>query len=134
MNKNRINFAVVWAPDGRLFAIGGNCGTKGPTDKVEVLSCSNSETEPTALGDWSFVAPLPKARQTHAAAYMADKVIVAGGFGECGVELFTLPTPDFPNGQWTSVFPLPEPTPLLSLIPAENVLIGISELFQLHTN
>ncbi len=129
MNENRINFAAVWVPDGRLFAVGGNSGVNCPTGKVEMLSCCNWETEPTALGDWSFVGPLPKARQSHAAAYLGDKLIVAGGTGECGVEVFTLPTPQFPNGQWTSVFPLPEPMPLLALIPAENVLIGISRFF-----
>ncbi len=126
MHDNRMNFAAVWVPDGRIFAIGGNSGINGPTDKVEMLSCSNWETEPTASGAWSFVAPLPKARHSHATAFLRGKLIVAGGAGECGVEVFTLPTPEFPNGQWTSVFPLPEPMPLLSLIPAENVLIGIS--------
>ncbi len=133
MNENRINFAAVWVPDGRLFAIGGNSGTNCTTEKVEMLSCSNWETEPTASETWSFVAPLPKARQSHAAAYLGGKLIVAGGAGECGVEVFTLPTPEFLNGQWTSIFPLPEPMPLLSLIPAENVLIGISRLFQIRT-
>ncbi len=130
MLQARANFAAVWVPDGRLFVIGGNDARAGATATVEMLSCSKWETEPTAQGDWSFVAPLPKARQSHAAAFLGGKLIVAGGAGECGVEVFTLPTSDNPTGHWTSIAPLPEPTGMLALIPGKSCLIGICMFFE----
>ncbi len=37
MQTPRADFGVVWVPDGRIFAIGGNAGPGGPTATVEVL-------------------------------------------------------------------------------------------------
>ncbi len=90
-----------------------------------MLSGSNMNAEPSANGTWTFVAPLPKPRQSHAAAFIGGKIVVAGGIAECGVEYFTLPTDEIALGQWTSIYPLPEPLKIIALLPIDNCLIGI---------
>ncbi len=125
MQQIRTNFGIVWSNDGRLFAFGGQTGHNMSTQTVEMLSCSNMDAEPSANGPWTFVAPLPKPRQSHAAAWIGGKIVVAGGIEECGVEYFTLPTDQNALGQWTSIYPLPEPLSIIALLPADNCLIGI---------
>ncbi len=125
MQKSRANFGIVWNSDGRLFAFGGHTGQNMSTQTVEMLSCSNMDTEPAANSTWTFVAPLPKPRQYHAAAFIGEKIVVTGGIDECGVEYFTLPTAENVLGQWTSIYPLPDPLRIIALLPADNCLIGI---------
>ncbi len=108
-----------------MFAIGGQTGPSQSTQSVEMLTCSIMDAEPTANGTWAFVAPLMKPRQSHSAAFIGGKVVVAGGIAECGVEYFTLPTEDDALGQWTLIYPLPEPLNIIALLPADNCLIGI---------
>ncbi len=125
MQQSRANFAIVWSNDGRLFSFGGQTGPHKSTQTVEMLSCSNMDADPLANSTWTFVAPLPKPRQSHAAAFIGGKVVVAGGIRECGVEYFTLPTNENVLGQWTSIYPLPDPLRIITLLPADNCLIGI---------
>ncbi len=128
MQEKRTNFGIVWSNDGRLFAIGGQTGPNKSTHTVEMLSCSSRDTEPLANGNWAFVAPLAKPRQSHAAAFIGGKVVVAGGIVECGVECCNLPTDENAFGQWTSIYPLPEPLSIIALLPVDNCLIGIRML------
>ncbi len=125
MQEPRACFAVVWTPDGRLFAIGGNISATDQTATVEMLHCSNFDTEAPVNDTWTYVAPLPSARSSHAAAFICGKIIVAGGRDKRGVECFTLPNSDKPEGQWTMIRPLPEPLEMTALIAVDNVLIGV---------
>ncbi len=125
MQQSRANFGIVWNSDGRLFAFGGQTAQIMSTQTVEMLSCSNMDTELTANGTWVFLAPLPKSRQNHAAAFIGGKIVVADGTEECGVEYFTLPTAENILGQWTSIYPLAEPRSIIALLQADNCLIGI---------
>ncbi len=125
MQAARACFAVVWTPDGRLFAIGGNTTATDQTATVEMLHCSNFDTEAPVNDTWTYVAPLPSARSSHAAAFICGKIIVAGGTNKRCVDCFTLPTGGNPEGQWTMLHPLPEPLEMIALIPVDNVLIGV---------
>ncbi len=128
MQEKRVHFGIAWSNDGRLFAIGGQTGSNKSTQTVEMLSCSNLDTEPLANGNWTFVAPLARPRQSHAAAFIGGKVVIAGGIAECGVEFFNLLTDGNALGQWTLIHPLPEPLSLIALLPVDNCLIGICML------
>ncbi len=128
MQTPRVRFGAVWLPDGRLFAIGGNAGQVDSTDKVEMLVCSNQDNNAATQVDWKPVRPLVKARESHSAAYIGGKVVVVGGANECTVECFTLPTEQEPMGQWTLLYPLPQPLEMKALVPVENVLIGVCRL------
>ncbi len=125
MQESRTNFGIAWCYDRDLFAIAGETGPNTSTQTVEMLSCSNMDAEPSANNTWTFVAPLPKPRQCHAVAFIGGKIVVAGGIDECGAEYFTLPTYENVLGQWTSIYPLPDPLRIISLLPADNCLIGI---------
>ncbi len=125
MLQPRACFAIVWTPDGRLFAIGGNTTATDQTATVETLHCSNFDTEEPISTTWMYAAPLPSARASHAAAFICGKIIVMGGTNKCCVDCYTLPTSGNPEGQWTMLHPLPEPLEMIALIPVENVLIGV---------
>ncbi len=133
MLEPRSDFGIAWMPDGRLFAIGGNTGASGQTASVEMLPCCNTEaanaTTATATDTWTYVAPLPTARQGHAVTVLEGKVIVAGGLDERGVEYFTPPSDFNKLGQWTSIHPLPNPMSLLSLVPIKFGFIGICKTY-----
>ncbi len=123
MQTPRADFGVVWVPDGRIFAIGGNTGPDGTTATVEMLDCCDVH-KAANTGTWSYVAPLPTARQCHAVTFLEGKIIVAGGIGERGVECFSLPSSVNKMGQWTSIYPLPKPMNLLALLPVDFGFIG----------
>ncbi len=129
MLEPRSDFGIAWLPDGRLFAIGGNRGASGQTSSVEMLhycSARKAATTPaTAIDTWSYVAPLPTARQCHAVTVLEGKIIVAGGLEERGVEYFTPPSDVNKRGQWTSIYPLPNPMTILALLPIKFGFIGI---------
>ncbi len=125
MQTPRTNFGLVWVPDGRIFAIGGNTGPEGTTATVEMLDRCDVQSATTSTATWSYVAPLPTARQCHAVTFLEGKVIVAGGIGVRGVECFRLPSGVDKIGQWTSIYPLPKPMDLLALLPLDFGFIGI---------
>ncbi len=128
MQRARANFAVAWAPDLRLFAIGGintKDSSREPTNTVEMLACSYSAGVAEPKGEWTYVAPLLTARQSHAAAFLEGSLVVVGGRGEQSVEYLRLPTENNPLGQWTDIFPLPQPLEMLALIPTGRSLFGI---------
>ncbi len=125
MQTPRSDFGVVWVPDGRIFAIGGNTGPDGTTATVEMLDCCDAQATTTTTGTWNYIAPLPTARQCHAVTFLEGKIIIAGGIGERGVECFSLPSGVDEIGQWTSIYPLPKPMNLLALFPFHFGFIGI---------
>ncbi len=121
MQQRRSDFDVAWADDGCLFAIGGQTGPDKITDTVEMLNASNVDAANDMANErWSFVAPLPKPRKSHAAAFIGKKIVVVGGEHEREVECFNLPTTDNIMGQWTRVYPLPKALDMLALIPIHN--------------
>ncbi len=128
MQTPRADFGVVWVPDGRIFAIGGDTGPDGTTSAVEMLDRCDTQSATASTGTWNYVAPLPTARQCHAATFLEGKVIVAAGIGERGVESFSLPSAVNTMGQWTSFYLLPKPTGLLALLPCDFGFIGICKL------
>ncbi len=126
MQQHRSEFGVAWADDGRLFAIAGQAGPGKVTETVEMLNTSTVDAANNmANARWSFVAPLPKPRKSHAAAFIGAKIVVAGGENERDVECFNLPTTDNIMGQWTRVYPLPNALDMLSLLPIDNCLVTI---------
>ncbi len=130
MLEPRPDFGIAWMPDGRLFAIGGSTGATVQTGSVEMLHCWNTEATTTNATDgWTYVAPLPTARQCHAVTVLEGKVIVAGGLEERGVEYFTPPCDFDELCQWTSIYSLPNPMCLLSLLPIKFGFIGICKTF-----
>ncbi len=132
MQVPRANFAVAMAPDLRLFAVGGSCtsdSSEAPTDTVEMIACSYGAGVAEPKGGWRYVAPLLTARQSHAAAFLEGSLIVVGGKHERSVEYLTLPTTSNPLGQWTAIFPLPQPLEMLALIPTDRSLFGICKCF-----
>ncbi len=125
MREGRTDFGIAWTNGGRLFYVGGQTGPNKSTQSVEMLRCPSIDSEPISNDTWSFVAPLTKPRQSHGVAFIDQKIVVAGGLAECGVEYFTLPTGEDTLGQWTSIYPLPEPLNIIALLPVDNCLIGI---------
>ncbi len=121
MQIARARFAVAWLSDGQLFAIGGNTGCQEPTATVEMIQCTGAGS----ARQWTYVAPLPNPRQSHAAAVIGGKVVVAGSAGECAVTMFTPPTHSNSTGQWTELYPLPKPMELLALVAVDRCLISI---------
>ncbi len=123
--------------DGSLFAIGGKTGPGSRTGSVEMLRCSNAQAATTitpATDTWTYVAPLSRARQSHAVTVLEGKIIVAGGLEECGVEYFTPPSDSDKLGQWTSIYPLPNPMGFLSLLPIKFGFIGICKTYVVSSN
>ncbi len=60
MQEPRSNFAIAWADDCRLFAIGGQTGPEQITATVEMLNLATmNAADGEVNGCWSFVAPLP---------------------------------------------------------------------------
>ncbi len=130
MQELRSNFAIAWADDGRLFAIGGQTGPDTITATVEMLNLSTLDTANGAVnGCWGFVAPLSRPLKCHAAAFIGGKIVVVGGGNEREVEYFTLPTKDNNLGQWTSIYPLPKSLDILVLLPVDNCLITICTFY-----
>ncbi len=126
MQEQRSHFGIAWADDGRLFAIGGQTGPEKTTATVEMLNSVTVDVAGgTADGHWSFVAPLSKPRQRHAAAFIGGKIVVVGGENECEVECFTLPTAYNIAGEWTRIYPLPKALDILALLPIDTCLINI---------
>jgi len=112
METARLDFRVVWLPDGRIFAIGGWDGIQ--LDSVEMLYrdwAFDGET----TGTWRQCSPMLAARDDFAAvALHGEVVLVAGGCMSSGewldvVDLFT-PPPAAGNphalGQWTNLQPM----------------------------
>ncbi len=130
MQEHRSHFAIAWADDGRLFAIGGQTGPDTITATVEMLNLSTLDTADGAFNrSWSFVAPLSKPRKCHASAFIGGKIVVVGGENEREVECFTLPTNDNSLGQWTRIYPLPKALDILALLPVDNCLIIICTFY-----
>ncbi len=99
MQEPRSNFAIAWADDGRLFAIGGQTGPEKITATVEMLNIATTDAADGAVnGCWNVVASLYKPRKHHAVAFIGGKVVVVGGENDREVECFTLPTNEHMKG------------------------------------
>ncbi len=127
MQVARVNFGIIWAPDGRLFAIVGKTSSGGPTPTVEMLDnlCFESSLPFMPKGRWTFVASMLTPRKSHGVAFLDGKLVAVGGTDEQSVEVFTLPTNDNALGQWNTIYPLPSQFALQALLPFDNLLIGI---------
>ncbi len=133
MTVARAKFALVWSPDGRLFAVGGVDDKRKTTSSVEMLDCAwDVEEEPGRA--WKLVAPMNQNRRLHGACFFEDKIFVAGGKGERSVECFVMPSADFPSGQWTMVQPMIRTIILHGLLTFGEGLLGVGELHTLYLN
>ncbi len=130
MREPRSNFALDWADDDRLFAIGGQTGPEKITATVEMLNPAAMDAADGTLNrSWGFVAPLSKPRKCHAAAFIGGKIVVVGGENEREVECFTLPTKNSIIGQWTRINPLPKALDILGLLSVDSCLISICTFY-----
>ncbi len=127
MTVARAMFALVWSPDGRLFAVGGLDDTRSATSSVEMLDCP-WDTEGETGDAWMPVAPMNRSRQFPGACFFEGKIFVAGGKGEKSVECFVMPSMDLPSGQWTMVQPMKRKSNLQGLLPFNGGLLIIGEL------
>ncbi len=133
MTIARAGFALVWSPDGRLFAIGGLDDRAYATQDVEMLECPWG-TEEDAAGAWVPVAPMCRRRGLHGACFFDGKLFVAGGKRENTVECFVTPSVDLPMGQWTMVRPMATAMHLLGLLPFGGGLLMVGELHAHYLN
>jgi len=107
METARTNFQVVWLPDGRIFALGGE--NAGCLKSVEMLN-REWQFEGQTTGEWRQCSCMLTARRGFAAVVLHDEyVLVTGGqtcYGYClaSVDLFTPPpavNDPYAVGQWT---------------------------------
>ncbi len=131
MTVARARLALVWSPDGRLFAIGGLDDKRKATSTVEMLDCP-WDTEGDAGGAWMPVAPMNRNRQFHGACFFEDKIFVAGGSGEDSVECFDMPSVGIPNGQWTMIRPMTRKAVLQGILPFGGSLLMVGELGSIY--
>lgn len=131
MRVARSRFALVWSPDGRLFAVGGLDENRKATSSVEMLGCP-WDTEGAAGGAWRPVAPMNQDRQMHGACIFEGKIFTAGGYREMSVECFEMPSVDLSKGQWTMVRPITRDFSLRGLLPFDGSLLLVGELHYLY--
>ncbi len=127
MREARAKFGSIWVPDGRLFAIGGQINSSGSTPTVEMLDTSNLGNGGASTYNvvWTNVASMSNPRESHGVAFLDGKLVAVGGNDDRNAETFTLPTKDNVLGQWSTIYPLPSPFALQTLLPVDNLLIGI---------
>ncbi len=126
MTVARARFALVWSPDGRLFAIGGNDDNGKRSASVEMLDCPwDTEGEPGS--SWKPVAAMNRTRIFHGACFFEGKIFAAGGRDEESVECFVMPSVDHPTGQWTIIRPLTRQVEVEGLLPFNGGLLVIGE-------
>ncbi len=97
-----------------------------PTATLEMLECS-WDSEESANGGWRYVAPMNHTRREHAIAFIHGKIIAAGGRERESIECFTLPSVDFPQGQWVLIRPMHPPTALTGLHPFSDDLLVVGK-------
>ncbi len=131
MTVARVGFALVWSPDGRLFAVGGMDHNLKLTASVEMLSCP-WDTEGEAGNAWIPVAPMCRARRFLGACIFEGKLFTAGGNQEASVECFAMPSVDLPNGQWTMVPPIFKMSPIAGFIPFGGRLLMVGQYHKLY--
>ncbi len=124
----RIAFALVWSPDGRLFAIGGADSCLKWTSTVQMLDCP-WDSEDDAGPSWKLVAPMNVNRKSHGACFFEGKIFAAGGYEDASVECFSMPSVDLPKGQWTTVQPMTRKNSLAGLLPFCGSLLIVGALY-----
>ncbi len=127
MKTPRYLFDIVWAPDGRIFAIGGKTVEGKLTATVEMLE-SSWDTGEQPMGSWRQVAPLNHARAQNAAALIDGKIVVLGDKERDSVEFFTMPCDSAPEGQWTIGRPINKPLRFAGLLPFKGGLLAVGTL------
>jgi N-acetylneuraminic acid mutarotase len=85
--------AVVAAPDGKVYSIGGDSGSAS-TNTGQVLD--------PATQTWSPIASMPQQVQEPAAAYIDGKIYVIGGIAIDGVPVSTLGIYDPATNTWSA--------------------------------
>ncbi len=135
MTIARARFALVWPPEGNLFAIGGLDDKRKATSSVEMLNCP-WDTEGEAACAWKLVAPMSRNRRFPGACYFEGKIFAAGGMGEDSVEYFVMPSVELPQGQWTMVQPMTRKNDLQGILPFNGGLLMVGEFHSLclHLN
>ncbi len=131
MTVARAAFALVWSPDGRLFAVGGLDDKKTSSSSVEMLDCP-WDTEGEGGRAWTPVAAMNRKRFFHEACFFEGKIFAAGGTNEESVECFVMPSVDLPTGQWTMVRPMTRALILEGLLPFNGGVLIVGELQQLY--
>ncbi len=126
LNETRAALALEWIPDGRLLAMGGVDDQVRPLATVEMLECPWSIEEPVNT-KWQYVAPMQHARSGLAVAYVMGKIVAAGGDKSDSVECFTLPTSEFPQGQWVNIRPMSCVNPLVAILPFGEDLLFVDK-------
>ncbi len=127
MNTPRCYFGLEWVSNGRLFAVGGNASSRGPTATVEMLECSWVAREGPASTSWRYVAPLLAPRRKHGVCFFAGKLFAVGGKNDDTVECFTLPSASDEMGQWTKVRPLNHEFMLVGVLPFGESLLCVGK-------
>ncbi len=127
MTVARAAFALVWSPDGRLFAVGGFSHKLQATSSVEMLNCP-WEFEEAARGTWTPAAPMCRKRVLHGACFFKGKLFAAGGLDEESVECFVMPCMGLPDGQWTMLQPMLLTSSLRGLLPFNKGLLMVGKL------
>ncbi len=92
MTAARAMFALVWSPDGRLFAVGGLDDTRSATSSVETLDCP-CDTEGEIGGAWMPVVPMNRSRQFPGACFFEGNILWSAS-------LCLLWTFQVDSGQW----------------------------------
>ncbi len=131
MTVARAAFALVWTPDGRLFAVGGLDDKKKSISSVEMLDCP-WDTEGEGGRAWIPVAAMNRKRCFHGTCFFEGKIFAAGGRDEESVECFVMPSLDHPMGQWSMVRPMTRAFLLQGLLSFNGGLLMVGELQTLH--
>ncbi len=127
MLVGRVLHAVCWVPSGWLFAVGGHAKGEVEINNVEMLEYSWREEKPPQHRKWRYVAPLLHPRSLHGLAFIGGKLVAAGGGKTKSVEVFTLPTPDNPKGQWTEVRPFTSQENFAGMMPFDGGLLAVGK-------
>ncbi len=124
MKTPRYGLTITWLADGRMFAVGGGEIICEPARTVEMLHMPWDLDEP-ANSEWLTLEPLLEPRLAHGAAFIAGKLIVAGGDKDGSVECLTPPCTNYPKGQWTKVRPLQAKDCFVGMVPFGEGLLGV---------
>lgn len=81
--------ALVAAPDGTIYRVGGTDARNEPGEEDDMHSTSSVQRFDPVAGEWSEMTPLPEPRSSHDAIVCDNKLYVVGGW-----EL------DGDDGQW----------------------------------
>ena len=76
--------ALVAAPDGSLYRIGGMAARNQPGEEEDLHSTDSVQRFDPQTGRWQEATPLPEPRSSHDAVVLGDQLYVAGGWQLAG--------------------------------------------------